>query len=179
MSESKGTKNATGTFNIGQDAGVQVTRNDDNLESSEVGTMYLRGGRNSSIGTTSNVRDISPSAGLGLSHYKNTSTPQQRQVLGLPGIVNSSMQSEAKIPTIPMQELPLIAKQVKGPSSIQQTWGDQWAEPMLKVLDTVRIWSGESSIAVPFSSTEPLRFEFQMRVRRKNESVWSVMNGKY
>ena len=101
--------------------GTETRNTKDNLESSEVGTMYLREGRNSSIGTTTNARNASPNNnGLGLSHYKNASTPlKEHQYTGLPGINHSSnMQSEQKIPT--MQEFPLIAKQVKGPSSIQQ-----------------------------------------------------------
>ena len=53
---------------------MQATRNqNDNLESSEVGTMYLRQGRNSSIGTATHGANIdSPTNGLGLNNYKNT-----------------------------------------------------------------------------------------------------------
>lgn len=73
------------SFYDAKEAGVQVTRNqNDNLDSSEVGTMYLRQGRNSSIGTgTQHLH--SPTNGLGLSHYKNTYSPQ-RPGQGLPGL---------------------------------------------------------------------------------------------
>ena len=56
---------------------MQATRNqNDNLESSEVGTMYLRQGRNSSIGTATHGANIdSPTNGLGLNNYKNTYSP--------------------------------------------------------------------------------------------------------
>ena len=104
-------QNQTGTFRSGAQASAQQ-RKKGNDDQSENGTMYLRQGRNSSIGNTTAHQIDSPTNGLGLNNYKNSYSPGKHNM----GVVQNM--SQQKIPT--MQELPLITKQVKGPSSIRQ-----------------------------------------------------------